>query len=191
MKGIYNKIKNKGEYMQHEINHKIVEINNTDVTFETIYEKEYCPKQYLDDIKSANLLIIPIEGYRDEPSVVFPETTKDFYDFIKKNEADGLKSDIVIADSEFKNLELHSMLINLAPVIVNSIFLPLAINLISSFLYDMIKKFRRKKEESSAKVSVIVEETKTKKSKKITYEGPISEFKDSVEPLVKDLFKED
>lgn len=71
------------------------------------------------------------------------------------------------------------------------IVLPIATGMISSFLCDLVKKYHRKPEDTSAKVQIITEETATKKSKKITYEGPVSGVKDALDQAAKDLFSKE
>lgn len=174
--------------MKHEIFDTVLNVTDSDVTFEKIYKKEYIPTEYLDDIKKANLLIIPNENFRDEGDVLFPETTREFFDFIREFPNDEIIADIAISDEDFKRIELHSAVIEVAPIIVQTIVLPIALNIISSFLYDLAKKYRRKPEDTSAKVQIITEETATKKSKKITYEGPVSGIKEVLDQAAKDLF---
>lgn len=174
--------------MKHEIFDTVLKVTDSDVTFEKIYKKEYIPTEYLDDIKKANLLIIPNENFRDEGDVLFPETTREFFDFIREFPNDEIIADIAISDEDFKRIELHSAVIEVAPIIVQTIVLPIALNIISSFLYDLVKKYRRKPEDTSAKVQIITEETATKKSKKITYEGPVSGIKEVLDQAAKDLF---
>ena len=174
--------------MKHEIFDTVLNVTDSDVTFEKIYKKEYIPTEYLDDIKKANLLIIPNENFRDEGDVLFPETTREFFDFIREFPNDEIIADIAISDEDFKRIELHSAVIEVAPIIVQTIVLPIALNIISSFLYDLVKKYRRKPEDTSAKVQIITEETATKKSKKITYEGPVSGIKEVLDQASKDLF---
>ena len=174
--------------MKHEIFDTVLNVTDSDVTFEKIYKKEYIPTEYLDDIKKANLLIIPNENFRDEGDVLFPETTREFFDFIREFPNDEIIADIAISDEDFKRIELHSAVIEVAPIIVQTIVLPIALNIISSFLYDLVKKYRRKPEDTSAKVQIITEETANKKSKKITYEGPVSGIKEVLDQAAKDLF---
>lgn len=174
--------------MKHEIFDTVLNVTDSDVTFEKIYKKEYIATEYLDDIKKANLLIIPNENFRDEGDVLFPETTREFFDFIREFPNDEIIADIAISDEDFKRIELHSAVIEVAPIIVQTIVLPIALNIISSFLYDLAKKYRRKPEDTSAKVQIITEETATKKSKKITYEGPVSGIKEVLDQAAKDLF---
>lgn len=174
--------------MKHEIFDTVLNVTDSDVTFEKIYKKEYIPTEYLDDIKKANLLIIPNENFRDEGDVLFPETTREFLDFIREFPNDEIISDIAISDEDFKRIELHSAVIEVAPIIVQWVVLPIATSMIASFLYDLVKKYRRKPEDTSAKVQIITEETATKRSKKITYEGPVSGIKEVLDQAAKDLF---
>lgn len=174
--------------MKHEIFDTVLKVTDSDVTFEKIYKKEYIPTEYLDDIKKANLLIIPNENFRDEADVLFSETTREFFDFIREFPNDEIIADIAISDEDFKRIELHSAMVEVAPIIVQTIVLPIALNIISSFLYDLVKKYRRKPEDTYAKVQIITEETATKKSKKITYEGPVSGIKEVLDQAAKDLF---
>lgn len=176
--------------MKHEIFEQRINISDTDITFEHIYQKEYLPAKYIDDIKKANVLLIPNENFRDEGDILFPETTREFLEFLQEQSGDGVTVDIAVSDEKFQRIELHSAAIEIATMIVDSALFTVATGLITSFLYDLIKKYHRKPEETSAKVKIISEETKTKKSKMIVYEGPVSGVKDALEQASKDMFSE-
>lgn len=174
--------------MKHELFNTNINVSDSEITFDKIYEKDYVPKEYIEDIKRANLLLIPNEHFYDDGSVLFPETTHEFYDFIKEQTGNGIIADIAISDEDFQRIELHSAVIEVATIIVQMGVLPIATSIIASYLYDLVKKHRRNPNETSAKVKIIAEETATKKSKQITYEGPISGIKDALEQASKDLF---
>ena len=36
-----------------------INVTDADINFESIYEKDYIPQKYIEDIKQANVLIIP------------------------------------------------------------------------------------------------------------------------------------
>lgn len=55
----------------------------------------------------------------------------------------------------------------------------------------MAKKLLKRPQDLNAKVKIISEETKTKKTKSITYEGPVSGIKEALEQASKDLFKDE
>ena len=174
--------------MKHEIYQPILNITDTEITFEDTYRKPYVPIEYMEDIKRANLLLIPNENFREEGDVLFPETTREFLDFIREKECTEIIADIAISDDGFNRIELHSATIEVATIIVQQIVLPIVTGLVASFLYDLIKKYHRKPEETSTKVKIITEETDTKKSKMITYEGPVSGVKNALDQAVKEVF---
>ena len=177
--------------MKHELFDTVLNVSDTDITFEEIYKKPYVPTEYMSEIKSANLLIIPHEGFRDEGDLLFPETTREFFEFLKEKSSDEIVADIAISDDDFQRIELHSAVIEVAKIIVQWGVLPIATSMIAAFLYDLVQKYHRKPEETSAKVEIITEETSTKKSKKITYKGPVSGVKDALDSAAQNLFKED
>ena len=168
-----------------------IKISDTAISFEQIYNKGYIPKEYIEDIKKANLLIIPNENFRDEGDILFPETTRDFYDYIRDNANDGIVADIAISDDDFKRIELHSDVFEVATIIVQYVILPVATSIVGSFLYELAKKHHRKPEDTTAKVKIITEETKSKKCKIITYEGPVSGIKEALDEAAKDIFSKD
>lgn len=176
--------------VKHEIFNKNVKIVDTDITFEHIYSQNYIPKEYMEDIKKANLLIIPDEGLWDTKDVFFPETTREFFEFIRDYSDKDVIADIAISDEDFQRVELHSAVIEVATIIVESAIFDIAIGIISSFLYDLVKKYRRNTDETSAKVKIITKETKRKKSKMIIYEGPVSGIKDALDQASKEIFSE-
>ena len=168
-----------------------VKISDTDISFEQIYNKEYIPEEYIDDIKKANLLIIPNESFRDEGDILFPETTREFYDYIRENANDDIVADIAISDEDFQRIELHSAVFEIATIIIQYGLLPIVTSIIGSFLYELAKKHHRKPEDTTAKVKIITEETKSKKCKTITYEGPVSGIKEALDEAAKDIFSKD
>ena len=179
-----------GCFVEHEFNGKLVTIDDTDISFEAMYRKEYIPKEYMEDIQKANLLIIPNENFRGKGNLLFPETTPEFLELLREGNNE-IVADIAIGDENFQRIELHSAVIEVATFIVEILVLPVAINMISSFLYDQVKKHRRNADDTTANVQIIVEETKRKKTKKIVYKGPVSELKDTLNETYKDLFSKD
>lgn len=175
-------------YMKHEIFDTKINVSDSEITFEKIYEKDYIPQEYIDDIKNANFLLIPNNSYYEEGCLLFPETTRDFFDFVREQKDERIIADIAISDEDFQCIELHSAIIEVAKVIVQWGVLPIVTSMIASFLYELVKKYHRNPEETSAKVQIITEETKTKKSKQITYEGPVSGIKDALDQATKELF---
>lgn len=164
---------------------KDIKITDTDITFETILQKKYIPQKYIDDIKKANVLIIPNEGFRDKEGYFFPECTSEFYMFLKRQE--GIETEICIDDKEFQNIELHADIIYVATMIIQYVVLPVVTSMIASYLYDKVNSMNKKRKDANTNVHIIVE--KNGKSKKIDYEGNIENFEDAMKTLDKTIFK--
>ncbi|MDD7627117.1 MAG: hypothetical protein PUJ54_02620 [Lachnospiraceae bacterium] len=189
--GIYKTVGKEEVLVKHEVFDKKIEIEETDITFESIYDKPFIPQDYIEDIKKADILIIPEENFREEGDVLFPETTREFLEYLQEQIPKDMSVDIAISDEDFRKIELHSDLVNVATIIVSSAAFSIACSLVASFLYDMAKKLLKRPEDLNAKVKIISEETKTKKTKSITYEGPVSGIKEALEQASKDLFKDE
>lgn len=174
--------------MQHEIFEPSLEIKDTNITFNEVYKKTYISEIDIEHVKKANCLIIPNESFRDQEIIWFPETTIELFNYLKENNSDKIVSDIAVSDDEFKKIELHSATITLATILVEYVVLPISISLLANFIYDLVKKMRRKNEDTTAEINIVVEEKKHKKTKKITYKGPVSEAKETLDTVVKDLF---
>lgn len=175
--------------MKHEIFEKKITIDEAGVSFDEIYKKSWFPNEIADEVKKANVLIIPTDYNNDYADVVFPEMTSDFLSYIRQIENGEVVCDIAISDDNFRRTEKHSALIEMAPVIVSSGIVPIVINMISSYLYDLVSRYRRTPEDTSAKVKIFAEETKIKKTVKIEYEGPVCEVKDVMEEAFNSVFK--
>ena len=189
--GIYKTVGKEEVLVKHEVFDKKIEIEETDITFDSIYDKPFIHQDYIEDIKKADILIIPEENFREEGDVLFPETTREFLEYLQEQIPKDMSVDIAISDEDFRKIELHSDLVNVATIIVSSTAFSIACSMVASFLYDMAKKLLKRPQDLNAKVKIISEETKTKKTKSITYEGPVSGIKEALEQASKDLFKDE
>ena len=117
--------------MRHEIQEKQLKITDSEINFNLIYEKPYVPQKYINDIKKANILLIPTENSNRYEHPIFPELTLEFLDYVKENTPDDIITDIAISDDDFNRLELHSTAVTVATFIVTSVILPIAIEVIS------------------------------------------------------------
>lgn len=162
-----------------------IKIRDTDISFRTILQKEYIPQQYINDIKKANVLIIPTEGFRDKEGLFFPECTSEFYMFLKSQER--INTEICVDDDDFQKIELHSAVIYVATMLVKYAILPIVEGIIATYLYDKIKSMNKKRKDANASVHIIVDNDGD--SKRIDYEGSVDNFEKTMESIEKTLFK--
>ena len=160
-------------------------VTDVDINFESIYEKDYIPQKYIEEIKQANVLIIPNEGFRDKKGLFFPECTSEFYQFLKSKSE--IKTEICIDDDEFEKLELHADIVYVATLVVQYTVLPIVTSMSASYLYDKVKSMNKEKDETNTNVHIIVE--KNGKSKKVDYEGSIDNFEKAMKTVEKTIFK--
>lgn len=145
--------------------------------------REYLTNEISSTIKNANVLLIPDETYTDYP--VFPENTISFFNFLKEHtEENNLSIDICISDDNYKELEMHDAMVILSAIIVQEPFYSIIINLISNYLYDLIRSFDEKS--LNVKTDIIVEK-KDKESINIHYEGPATEFNNIMKSIKKNM----
>lgn len=176
--------------MKHESNEKLkIEVIDTELNFESIYSKPYIPVEYLNEIRSADILLIPYEKFRDSEICLFPEETSKLFTYlVEKSKDHNYTIEICVSDENYNELELHSDVINIADILVNQYTLGILINLISSYLYDKLRKYNRKDSEVNTKINITVE--MTKKSKMISYEGSIENFERAMLKIEEQFRKE-
>jgi len=172
--------------MIHESNKKEVAVADGKYKFEDIYHQPFVKSQILKKIRQADILILPYENFRGRTEYLFPEDTYAFFDYLSEQlKETGLVIEICSTDEEYKELELHADVINIADIILNYTILPLVINLVSNYLYDKLKKYNRKNINTNINLTV----EKNGRSKKIHYEGSIENFVEVMKSISKNMWK--
>jgi len=174
--------------MKHESEiSKKIDVMDTELNFNAVYDKDYLPQEYEKSIRSANILLIPNENFREKEGLFFPECTDEFYQYMKEQENADIKVDICISDEEYKKLELHADIIYIATMIIQWGILPIATSMIASYLYDKLKRVNKSAEETNTDVNIVVE--KNGKSKKVHFQGSIDNFESAMRTIDETIFK--
>lgn len=147
-------------------------IEDTDITFEKIINDLNMPEGLAESIESANILLLP-NKYDLFDEIAFPEGTIEFFDFIRESPDKDTQVEILADDETFQLLQLHSSAVELAQIILVSGILPIALGLITNYMYDLLKK--RNQNDVDVKVDIICEDKKG--NKRLKYEGPVSGLK--------------
>jgi len=163
----------------------IVQIYNARLSFDDVYQKDNLSPDLLENIKSADILLLPHEDFKGFKNC-FPEQTYQFYSFIKKEAVKhDLSVDIVASDEEYKELELHADVVNISEVLIQWTFFPIVTGMIAAYLYDLVKE-RKKKLNACIKISV----EKKGKTKTINFEGDIENFERAMKSIKENIFDE-
>ncbi len=115
--------------------------------FEDVYQKPYFAVQYMDEIKKANLLLIPSENIRENMGPVFPELSSDFFRYLKKYAPDHINVDIAVDDDHYHKLVLHSPAVALPTILIREDILTDTSALVVGFLHDLAAKNHRNTKE--------------------------------------------
>jgi len=171
--------------MRHESNiEDEFNINFTEECFDYWINQSFITDELKNELKNADILLIPQIGFRDIDIPVFPVKTEELFTFLRKKSSD-VKIDICIEDKDYRELALHYDLITIGAFVVTSIALPVLVNLLSDYIKSKISLNSGR----VIKVSLIVENKKEKTSKKISYEGKPENF-DSIIKSIENLWEE-
>ncbi len=134
---------------------------------------DYCIKNgiSLGKLEENDIIAIPALYNKD---YYFAQETVDFIKYCREND-DEHKYDI-LSDGDIRVRSLHSFDIWMPIVLITqSILLPLAINMVSNYIWD--KKKGREKDEAEVDITFIVK--KGNKEKSLYYKGSAKGFKES------------
>ncbi len=125
------------------------------------------------NLKLIDVIIIPQEyNTKDYQGKVFASHFDFLYDYLKDK---GMNVEVATEDEEPLELLLHSDFINLGCIFISSVVFPVAINVLSSYLYDFIKNHSKDAKNSTVKCELIVENS-DKSTISIKYDGPVESF---------------
>jgi len=167
-------------------------IESSEITKEKLLEIQDFNDKTKENIEKSDILIVPKFQFRENKDRVFYAITSNFYKIAQEEIKDNTIT-LCENEGEEKTLTLHHgevwipiLLISIDPI--KDVLLPslisLAINYISS-------KFNRETKKDTLKVhlQIIVEDKKTKKSKALKYDGPVSGLK-QINVNAQSLFEE-
>lgn len=166
--------------MKHETD-KLDDVLITDSSenFDTWINRKYISEELKNNLKKANILLVPNEGFRDKNIPVFPVKSEELFTYIKNRLPLDFKVDICIKDEDYKELALHTDLVILGSFVVTILAAPILVNIISEYIKQKILK---DKEKRRVKVSLTVVDEEGK-SKNLTYEGNTENFGGIIEKL--------
>lgn len=176
--------------MKHETD-KEAELNveETEQGFETWATKDYITSETAERIQNAQVLVLPVENFRDVEGPLFPSKTEEFYRYLRANVPKEHKVEICIEDEDYQELALHYDLIILAGLLVADVSFPIVLNVVSDYIYAKLSTLRR---ERAIKVtlSVVVDKKAKTKSKTFTFEGTPDRFPEACKQI-KELWKKE
>jgi hypothetical protein len=125
-------------------------------------------------LASVNVLILPFKGLPNHEQPVFPAVTRDLFQYLTEHGKDKLDVEVATEDEEIEELVLHGDLIVLGILLVQQAIAPVALGLLTNYLYDKIKRKAGDPDNTTVRCELIVEDENSSRSLK--YDGPASGF---------------
>lgn len=166
----------------------------------TISRKEWIERMQLSEgiaesAIDADVLVVP-SNYVDRP-LAFPVLTSDIFTILK-NQLDG-SVEICVNDEDFEEIELNSHTFRLPTIKVKAAVLTIALNLVSTYIYNKLDNASQHDVNVNVNVEVTVPEYQkptdidftievedsTGKSKAFHYKGSAADFKDASKEIIR------
>lgn len=172
--------------MQHISTKSNIMVAVVELSFEEIYQKPYFAVQYMEEIRRANLLLIPSENIREGLEPVFPEFSSDFLRYLRTNAGEGVYPDIAVDDEHYHRLNLHSYAVPLPTMMVREEILEQTMDLCVGYLNDLAGKYNRHTDEMDTFVNIIAQ--KGTLCRKVMFRGRVSELREAFDAALKQVF---
>ena len=155
---------------------KHLSVTESSYSFEDLFTAENISEETKGKLTDDSIVAIP--GKYSEGEYYFAQETIEFIKFCRENDKDH--SIELLAEGDIKVRSLHSFDIWMPVLwIATEILLPLAVGLVTNYLYDKMKG--REHEDAKVDLTVIIGSGKNKKE--IRYNGDAKTFKDTFEKI--------
>lgn len=139
-------------------------------------------------VREADILLTPSEGLIDRPTVpYFPSGTTEFFRYLEGAVPPTVRVEVASTDDDYQELARHAAILHLAAIVVTIGAAPLAINLISTYIYD---HWFRKPDETTLRTQITMHDAARGISVELNYDGPADAFKDTALATLKEFLDE-
>lgn len=162
-----------------------VVVKNSQESLSTWTSRPYISNTLREQLSKANVLLVPTEGYGDQPGLVFfPSGTEEVFQFLRESQQGNLSVDICIEDKDYKEVARHAEILIIASLIVTTIVAPVVADLIAEYIK---RRWGSREVETTVKLEITVCDEKAGRSVRISYEGPASEYRNTMGNAIQNL----
>jgi hypothetical protein len=160
----------------------MLEIHSGKKTFDTYINMDIFSEETKARVRDAEIILLPNFNIKEGVDRAFQPDTVSFYKYSIVNKNNDYNIELFENKGEEKILALHSFDIWIPTIlIVSEVLYPIAINLVSSFVYERMKG--RPNDEPTVHFNLIIENKDKGTSKNLSYKGSIEGFKESFEKV--------
>jgi hypothetical protein len=154
----------------------VVEVRDSTVSRNYLIGRPWVDATLKDALSVADVVFVPWETFRDIEQPVFPTGTIELFQSLQDSDVASLTTEIAVPDELYSEVALHADIIFLPTLLVGSVVVPVAVNLISEWLK---KRLLERATDADVKFEMIVEEPNGA-TKSVRYEGPVAAFESLV-----------
>ena len=163
-----------------------VEVSESTLAIDALVASFEGDTEFKHALQTATILIVPSDLGPEHEGPAFPERTRDVFYFMRESLGDRALVEAAVREKDYVEFAFRSDEIILPILYVaSSVPMPLAINVLSSYLYDLLRG-RRRKEEARVK-SEIHFKSRDGSQLSLKYDGPVNAFEKVTLQYLSDL----
>jgi hypothetical protein len=157
-----------------------IKIEDSSENFITWAERPYLSEDLRKSVLESDILIVPVENFRNLEEPVFPQRTGEVFNFLKDNSPPEVHIEVCVEEEDYKELALYDDSINIGYFVLTNVVLTVFLNILSNYIFK--KVFDKERKQEIKFTFTVVDE---KVSKTITFEGDVKDFLSSTEEIKK------
>jgi hypothetical protein len=155
-----------------------LQIKESDQSFSTWVNQPNISPVVRGSLQGVDILFIPEKGYAGrEDLLFFPEGTEELVQFIGQHKPSGLSVGVCIEEEDYKELARYADILIIAGAVATSLVAPVLVNLISDYIG---RRLGTKKDDAVVKWSLTIEDKRSERFLKCSYDGPAETFKETM-----------
>ena len=136
-------------------------------------------------VAGAKILFLPTDLSPESPVLAFPDSTPEIFRYFQTQLNDTLAMEAVVTDDNYMEFAFLSETITLPLLYVASItVLPLAINLLASFIYDKLRTLSAANSADTVESEIVFPDSNGN-MRSLKYRGPAATFEKIVPDFIK------
>ncbi len=145
--------------------------------------RAFIPDSVRESIAHADILAVPLEGFRDHSDPVFPTGTEDLIEAMRLHAGSEFAVDICIGEDNYQELALHGLMLQLGQWFLTAIAAPVVANALWAYIQK--QRGRSAAKDDTVRVRLLVQRSSSDMETvvQIEYEGAADQFHAVMAPL--------
>lgn len=159
-----------------------LKVKENQFSFSDAISKNYIDSLRKEELNKSDILLLPLENFRENIPLCFHSGTRSLYLFLKENHPE-FKADLCIGKKEFKEIALHNDEFRLGTFLLECILAPTFVSVLS---YYVKKNLSHKSDDKVTVNFIIVNDKSSKESLEISFRGSPVEMEKKINDKIKE-----